>query len=442
VKRAGQRAAAQRDRTLEVVGLSHDGRGVAREAGKAIFIAGALPGETVRCRVTHSRPRFDEARLLEVRLPSPDRRAAPCPHYGRCGGCALQHLAAPAQLAARERQLADALARIARLEPREWLAPVASAPWAYRSRARLAVQRERSTGRVSVGFRRGASRTLEPLAGCAVLVPELSTLIGPLAALLDTLHEPGRLREIWLASGEPGVAMGVACSAAPGAADRDALAGFCAGRGIVLHLGAAGHASASVAWSEDGPPLRYAPAEGLELEFHPWHFTQANRVVNRAMVEALIALLAPRREDRVLDLFCGLGNFSLPLARTAAQLTGVEGDAALVAMAQRNAVSNGLANAHFVQADLAAATPSGAWTRGHFELVVLDPPRSGAAALLPLVLRLGARRIAYVACDAATFARDAAALCAGGYALTHAGILDMFPQTAHFETLGIFAARV
>jgi 23S rRNA (uracil1939-C5)-methyltransferase len=444
MKRAGQTTPnAQGDATLEVVGLSHDGRGVARADGKTVFVDGALPGEVVRCRVVRSRPRFDEARLLELVRGAPERTEPRCVHYGRCGGCALQHLSSAAQLAARERQLADALSRIAGLVPRAWLPPVASPPYGYRSRARLALHWDSRQRRVTLGFRRPGSRDIEPVDGCAVMVPDLAELVGPLAALIATFAQPARVRELWLASGEPGLALAAACAAALEPRDREALADFCAARDIVLHLGSSDAPGSAVNWVAGGPPLGYAPAEGLRLEFNPWQFTQANRGVNRALVEAVIALLQPRAGDRVLDLFCGLGNFSLPLARLAGHVTGIEGDAQMVECARGNARRNALANTEFLHADLAALPGGSAWARARYDLVVLDPPRSGASALMPALARLRVRRIAYVSCDAATLARDAALLCArGDWTLAHAGVLDMFPQTAHFETLAVFAARV
>ncbi len=269
------RTATADEGTLEVSGLSHDGRGVARRDGKTVFIAGALPGEQVRCRVTRASARFDEARLLEVLRPSPERRAPRCPHFGHCGGCTLQHLSPAAQLAAHGQQLAGALERIARLQPGEWLAPVASEPFAYRTRARLAVAWDARARRVALGFRRGASRAVEPVTACPVLVPQACALIAPLAGLIATLAAPGHVRELWLATGEPGLALGVACAPALDVADRLRLEAFAADRGIVLHFGRCRRAGrhAGVDRARTAAALRHrhgrAGAGVPALAFHP-----------------------------------------------------------------------------------------------------------------------------------------------------------------------------
>jgi 23S rRNA (uracil1939-C5)-methyltransferase len=419
---------------VEVSGLSHDGRGVARLDGKTLFVAGALPGERVRARIAARHARFDEAQTLAVLQPSPERVAPPCPHYGSCGGCTLQHLDPAGQLAAHQRTLADVLARIARLAPARWLDPVPSPAWGYRARARLAPGRVTEGGAIRLGFRREDSRRVEPVAACAVLEPALQALLEPLAALMASLQAPRFLHELLLAAGDgPGAAIGFDCASPPGAADLARLGDFCERHapGLALRLPGA-------AWPAAAAPLAYAPCDGLALGFAPWHFTQANRAVNRALVASALALLDPAPGDRVLDLFCGIGNFTLALARRAAEVCGVDAGAAELARARENAVANDIHNARFHAADLAGETASSGWARERWDLVLLDPPRAGAARLVPLLARLAPRRICYVACDPATLARDAAALAASGYRLEAAGVLEMFPQTAHFESIALF----
>jgi 23S rRNA (uracil1939-C5)-methyltransferase len=291
-----------------------------------------------------------------------------------------------------------------------------------------------------VGLRRGASARIEALDQCLVLDPRLSVLLAPLNDLLRNLRHADRLHELWLAAGETEVALAFSASPTPHPEDVDALQRFCAARGLDCQIATLKDRRSKPSWPESDPPLCYRILDRrLELRFQPWHFTQANRVVNEMLVHEVLQLLAPGPQDRVLDLFCGLGNFSLPLALHAAHVTGIEGDAAMVGLAQRNAAANGISNAEFVHADLAQDPAAHAWSRQRHELVLLDPPRTGAAALMPSLLRCGARRIAYVSCDVATLARDAAALCARGkYKLEAAGVLDMFPHTAHVEALAIF----
>jgi 23S rRNA (uracil1939-C5)-methyltransferase len=422
---------------LEILDLSHDGRGVARFDGKTVFVAGALPGERVRAQFIRHHSRHDEARTLELLRSSGARAAPPCPHYGRCGGCNLQHLDPAAQLEAHGHQLEQTLLRLGRLRPRRWLDPVGSAPWGYRSRARLAIVRDTASGAIHLGLREERSHRVEALADCAILEPVLARLLHPLAAALAALEAPSLPREAWLAAGDRGYAVALGCSAPLPPADRARLAALAAELHFALRLGTL-DGKAGCNWEPATPTLGYAPAEGLRLAFEPWHFTQANPAVNRALVRSVLRELAPQPADRVLELYCGLGNFSLPLAREVAELTGIEGDAALVECARANALANGCANAEFLRADLGSAPREAPWSQRRWDLVLLDPPRSGAPALAGILARSGARRIAYVSCDAATLARDAARLAALGLRLEAVGVFDMFPQTSHFESLALF----
>lgn len=419
--------------------LSHDGRGVARVAGKTLFIEGALPGEEVRFRVTKCRARYDEATTVEILQASPHRVVPPCPHYGRCGGCNLQHLAPAAQLGIRQQHLVDALERIAGLSPARWLDPVPGEPWAYRARARLAIDSGHGRVAPALGFRREGSKHVEALDCCPVLTNEASALLRPLTQLLGELEHPNWLQEAWLASGEPGLALGLSCTrATPHPADVERLRTFCAAHNVKLQIGTV--IDGQTRWPEQAEALSYhTGCEDVRLHFQPWQFTQANRGVNRALIALVGELLQPQPADRLLDLFCGLGNFSLPLARRVAQVTGIEGEAAAIESARNNARLNGIGNVEFLRANLAQDPGASAWARGRYELIVLDPPRAGAAALVPALLKLRPRRICYISCDPATLARDARKLCAGGkIELLAAGVLDMFPQTSHCESIALF----
>ena len=435
-------AGASTPLVLDIDGWTHDGRGVGRVAGKAVFVGGALPGEQVRARIVRRHARFDEAETIELLRIASERTAPRCPHFGRCGGCALQHLEPDAQLAAHAERLAETLRRIGGLHPAHWRDPVASPAFGYRSRARLAVAPARRGEAARLGFRRDASHAVEPLDECPILVPELARLIAPFGTLVGGLRAARELREILLAAGEPGVALAAAWSPAAAAADREALQDWGQREGVAIRHGVAG--TGATLWPDGAPALAYAAgADGPAIAFQPWHFTQANRAVNRALIGAVLEELAPAPGERVLDLFCGLGNFSLPLAARGARVTGLEGDPAMVELAGHNARRNGLDGCEFRCADLARDPRGAAWTREEHELVLLDPPRRGATELIPQLARTRARRIVYVSCDAATLARDAATLCAPGrWRIARAGVFDMFPQTTHFESLVVFERAV
>ena len=428
---------AQTQEILHIEGLTHDGRGVARHAGKTVFVSGALPGEDVGIRLLRSHPRHDEAAVTTIVQASPERVSPLCPHFGACGGCALQHLTPAAQLAAHARRLEETLRRIGKSTARRWLPPVESAPWGYRSRARLAVRREPTSGAILVGFRREESAHLEPLEHCPVLVPALAPLPAELRCGLERLSGPAIPHEIWLAAGDEGIGIGFCFRQTVGDAERAQLQGLGAALGAQIGFGTQA-AREPPRWESPPPQLHYSPEEGTTLAFAPWDFTQANRVVNRHLLSSVLELLAPGPEDQVLDLFCGIGNFTVPLARRAAAVLGVESSAQHLDVARENARRNGIGNCSFERADLFSVEGVAALPRNRYRLAVLDPPRAGAAAVCKQARALGLRGIAYVSCDTATLARDAALLREGGFKLQGAGVLDMFPHTAHAESVALF----
>ena len=423
----------------EVVDLAHDGRGVARLGGKAVFVAGALPGERVLVRRTRQRARHDEALLLEVLAPSAERVAPACRHYGRCGGCALQHLDPAAQLAAKQRELMSQLERIGRLRPERMLAPLGGPPYGYRRRARLGVRVLPHSGRAIVGFRERTSPRLADVRDCPVLAVPAGALCEPLGELVGLLSIAARVPQIEIAVGERATVLVLRVLAAPSAGDLERLRAFGAAHGVEFWLQPGGAESAAPI-DPPGAVLDYALAEfGLTLEFGPLDFVQVNAELNRRMVGQAVALLEPAADEAVLDLYCGLGNFTLPLARRAGRVLGVEGDAALVGRARRNAERNGIGNARFALADLAGDLRAEPWARERFDLVLLDPPRAGAQEALPLIGASGARRVVYISCHPASLARDAGLLVREhGFRLLAAGVMDMFPHTAHVESLAVF----
>jgi 23S rRNA (uracil1939-C5)-methyltransferase len=455
--------------TVTIVDLDHDGRGVARLGGKVVFVPGALPGETVRIGRRRRRSGHDVAELVEVSAPAPERVTPPCAHFGVCGGCALQHLAPDAQRAAKGRELLQQLERIGKVVPDAVLAPLAGPDLAYRRRARLGVKYVAKKGRVLVGFRERESPYVTDVRRCHVLADPVGRLIEPLAAMIDTLGIRDRLPQIEVAIGEPeGVVpaldgTGGALDGAAGAAsiaaapvvvlvlrvlappdddDLGTLRVFARVHGIEFWLQPGGHETAAPL---DPParPLRYAlPEFGVDLEFGPLDFVQVNGELNRRMVSHAIGLLAPAPTDAVLDLYCGLGNFTLPLARRAARVFGVEGEAGLVARARANAERQGLANAAFAVADLSKDLRGESWARERWQRVLLDPPRVGAREVLPAVAASRAERVVYISCHPGSLARDAGLLVhEHGFRLAAAGVMDMFPHTAHVESIAVFEPR-
>jgi 23S rRNA (uracil1939-C5)-methyltransferase len=425
--------------TARVESLDHEGRGVARIAGKTVFIDGALPGETVSFRRTRRQRRHDEAAVVEVLQAAPERVAPRCRHFGVCGGCSMQHLDHAAQLAAKARIVADAFERIGGVTPGHWLPPLAGPAWAYRRRARLGCKLVDKKGKVLVGFRERGSPLLADLETCEVLAAPVGSAIARLGALVGSLGIRRRVPQIEVAIADNVAALVLRVLDEPSPSDFGLLRAFEREQGIALYLQPGGLETV-VPLSPPATPLRYElPGLPAGIEFAPTDFVQVNGELNRLMIARAIELLEPRPSDRVLDLFCGLGNFSLPLAQRVQSVDGVEGDAALVARARGNAARNGLANAVFHTANLAADVGGTGWPGGTYDLVLLDPPRAGAREILPVAAASRPRRILYVSCHPGSLARDAGILAGQlGYRLAAAGIMDMFPHTSHVESIALF----
>ena len=420
--------------------LTHDGQGVARVDGKVTFIDGALPGEEVTFRYERRRGRFDEARLLEVLEPSPDRVEPRCPHFGTCGGCSLQHLSGEAQVRRKERRLLNDLVHIGRVEPRAVLPPLTGPLWGYRHRARLSCRYLGRQGRLGLGFRERRSQRIALLSRCEVLAPAVGQRVEALRAALETLDVRAQVPQVEVAVGDGQAAVVVRHLAPLGAADRGRLRAFGEGHGIQVQVQPRGPDSVTTLWPDDPPPLAYRlPAWGLELRFRGTDFIQVNPGINAGMVALALDLLEVGPGDRVLDLYCGLGNFTLPMARRADRVLGVEGDPALVARARENARANGLDNVEVAVADLNQTLDGAPWLDPPPRCVLLDPPRSGAAEVVRVLRPPYAERLVYVSCNPETLARDAGELArAHGYRLSRVGILDMFPHTAHVESIALF----
>jgi 23S rRNA (uracil1939-C5)-methyltransferase len=420
-----------------VAALNHDGEGVLRGA-KTAFVPGALPGERIVFQRVRRHRQHDEGALVEVLDPSPSRVNPKCAHFGICGGCAMQHLDPVAQLAAKQSELAESLLRIGRVEPERWLEPLAGPVWNYRRRARLGAKWVPKRGRVLVGFRERQKPYIAALERCEVLASPLDSLITPLSDLLTGLEAKASIPQIEAAVGEDGVLLVFRNLVELSAADRAALIAFGRAQGLRICLQPGGLDSI-VALDGSSTTLEYRlPKENLAFEFSPTDFIQVNGEMNRALVSRAIDLLELESSHRVLDLFCGLGNFTLPIARRVREVVGIEGEAGLVARARRNAARNQLSNASFHVANLAEPDGGSAALSGRFDRVLLDPPRAGALEVLPRLVKLGATRMVYVSCHPGTLARDVGVLCAEhGYRLVAAGVVDMFPHTTHVESIAV-----
>ncbi len=445
----GSRAASapKKEAALEtgvVVDLTHEAEGVVRGGpdslgGKTVFVAGALPGERISFRRRSFHKSHDEADLVEVLEPSPSRVTPRCAHFGVCGGCALQHLDPAAQLESKQKELASNLERIGNVTPGEWLPPLLGPHWNYRRRARLSSRYVTRKGRSLVGFRERQGKYVADVQRCEVLAEPVGALVGALGELLTGMQRRESLPqiEVSLSDGERVLVFRVLDPLPE--CDLDKLRAFERAHGLRILLQPGGLDSVAPL-TPGAVDLHYRlDAFDLTLAFGPTDFVQVNAAINQSMVARAIELLEVAPGDRVLDLYCGLGNFTLPLARRAAEVTGVEGEAGLIQRARANAAANGIGNARFHVADL--STPPDRtlpWMRGGYDKVLLDPPRVGAREVLSAVAHLGPRRVVYISCHTGSLARDLGVMTHElGFRLRAAGVLDMFPHTTHVESIAV-----
>jgi 23S rRNA (uracil1939-C5)-methyltransferase len=422
---------------LNVHALDAGGHGIARNAeGKVVFVEGALGGETVVAQLVRSKPKFDTARTVRVLKESFGRREPPCPYYDSCGGCAIQHADARTQVAAKQRWLEDCFERIGKVEPECMLPPIYGEEWGYRRRARLSVRYVEKKGGALVGFRERRSTFVTDIQGCIVLPPHVSALIPGLRELIGKLSVPDRMPQVEVAVGDEAAVLVFRHLLPLNDRDHALLREFADANSVQVWLQPRGPDSAALFHPVPAPGLYYSlPEFGLCIEFRPTDFTQVNHAVNRLLVSRAVRLLDPQPGERIGDLFCGLGNFTLPIATRGAQVIGIEGSAALVERARQNAAANGLV-AQFETGNLFEPNlaPFGA-----FDKLLLDPPREGAIELVKALPDAWPRRIVYVSCDAATLARDAGVLVnTKGFRLAAAGVVNMFPHTAHVESIALF----
>lgn len=426
--------------TAEITSLDHEGRGVARIDGKVVFIADALPGETVEFKYLSQRRDQAEGQVTSVTVASPDRVTPPCAHFGLCGGCALQHLAPAKQIEWKQHELMQTLQRIGKVVPRE-IAPALTAPdLGYRRRARVGVKFVEKKGGTLVGFRERGCSFLATLQSCKVLDPRVGEKLIPIARMIDTLSVRALIPQIEMAAADH-VVLVMRVLQEPTEQDRATLKAFAIEHGFEILLQPGG---LNTIVPLDGPrwPLHYSPdGSDAQLAFEPADFIQVNGPLSEAMVRQSIDWLAPQPGDSVLELFAGLGNFTVPLAKTGANITAVEGDKGLVARGDANCKANGVGSVQWHVADLFKPDGQAPYLQAHFDLALIDPPRAGAIEIMPLLIAKKPKRILYVSCHPATLARDAALLVEGGYVLTKAGAMDMFPHTSHVESMALFERK-
>lgn len=425
--------------TAYVTKLSHDGRGIAYLNGKTTFIDGALPEEEIAFIYTSRKSKYDEGKIQEVITPSAMRTEPRCKHYGICGGCGVQHIAAQAQIRLKQAMLLEQLAHFGGIQPQEILPPLTGPVWGYRRKARLGVKYVAKKSKVLVGFREKNGRYLADLTQCEILHPKVGMLLSQLQDLIFQLAARQTIPQIEMAMGDEECALVFRHTEPLSEADKTQLRHFGQQYQLQIFLQPGGVETIQPLWPEAPSPLSYAlPDFGLELQFKPADFTQVNVEINRRMVSYALDLLAPTLEDRVLDLFCGLGNFTLPLARRSREVVGVEGDESMVKQAYENARLNNINNVAFYAANLAADFSAAPWAKQGFDKILLDPPRTGALEVIQHLPAFGASRIVYVSCSPATLARDAGVLASLGYSLIKAGVMDMFPHTRHVESIAVF----
>jgi 23S rRNA (uracil1939-C5)-methyltransferase len=421
-----------------VESLSQDGRGVAHVNGKAVFIEGALPSEQVLFTCVTRRKRYDEGKIERIISPSPDRVEPRCAHFTICGGCSLQHLAPEMQIAAKEQVLLDGLKHIGGIKPKDILAPLTGPHWGYRRRARLGVKFVIKKDKLLIGFREKRSSLLADIERCEVLHPAVGRLLPALRELIAGLEAYNTIPQIEVAAADEAIALVFRNLAPLSNTDLVKLQSFGKQQNLQIYLQPAGPESVTLIWPEAAALSYRLPEFDLQLFFAPTDFVQINADINHSMISCVIELLQPQAHERVLDLFCGLGNFTLPLARRAAHVTGVEGEARLIQRAQDNAQHNAIRNAEFYACNLSQDLTGQPWAKRRFDKILLDPPRTGALEVIKQLPAFGAAHIVYVSCHPATLARDARELVAGGYRLISAGVVDMFPHTTHIEAVALF----
>jgi 23S rRNA (uracil1939-C5)-methyltransferase len=426
---------------LDIETLSHEGRGISHFDDKVIFIRGVLPGEKVIANRSLSRAKYEEADVVEILTPSPDRIEPKCAVYGICGGCSFQHLSSENQINAKQTWLQSAFMGQAKVEPKEWLDPLQVTSWGYRRKARLGVRYVHKKEKVLVGFRERKSSFITVMDRCEVLHPSLGDNLSVLGECIGKLSIKSQIPQIEVAIAERDTILVLRHLEPLTIEDEAVLRDYAERLSITWYMQSGG--MNTVKPLDDVVNLSYnLPEYNIEMAFLPTDFTQVNFELNKKMLNLALSLLALNNEDKVIDFFCGLGNFTLPIARYVKSVVGVEGDSGLIERAKENAERNGIENASFYKANLFEEIEGFEWFRGQtYNKALIDPARTGAIEIVELLPKLGVERLVYVSCNPATLARDTAKLLELGYQLEKAGVMDMFPQTAHVESIALFVKK-
>ena len=423
--------------------LTQEGRGVTHVNGKATFISRALPGEAVRFVYTNRKKHFDEGDAVHIDLPSPDRINPPCPHFEQCGACSMQHLSAEKQIEVKQQALFDQLQRIGKTQAEQPLPPLTGPVWGYRRRARLGVKYVIKKDRVLVGFRERRSHFLADISHCPVLDPRVGAHLTDIANAIGTLDARATIAQIEVSCSDDRVALVFRHLEPLNAQDKTRLSAFGQAQQFDIYLQPSGTDSVHpLEPSRVGDLHDQQPAYQIAIGFKPLDFTQVNAAINRDMVQLALTWLDIQPDDRALDLFAGLGNVTLPIARVAKHVTAIELEPAMVERAEASARANGISNTQHQVGNLFEPDPTQDWMQQSFDRILLDPPRAGAEAMLPHIARMRPKRIVYISCHPGTLARDAHSLVhEHGYSLIAAGVMDMFPHTAHIESIAVFEPK-
>ena len=438
MSRRRRRSKLPEPQQVTIESLSHEGRGIAHINGKTVFVFGALPGETVQIQILKTSSKFDQATTLEVIEASPMRIEARCEAFQVCGGCSLQHVENDDQVNMKQQSLLEMMSH-AGLEPTHWLEPIRADAWGYRNKARLGVKHVEKKGRVLVGFRERNTPFIADMHRCEVLLPGVGHQLELLSDLIGQLDARASIPQIELAADPENIQLVFRHLQPLSDHDREMLTSFAQEHGFQILLQPGGPDTVEPLYPPEPELFLYPDKDSdISIGFNALDFVQVNRDINRQMVAQALDLLELDTDHQCLDLFCGLGNFTLPLARRCAQVTGVEVDDAMLQRARIAARANQIDNTEYYSADLSQPDADAIWMNRQYDRILLDPPRSGALEMAQTIGRFKAERIVYVSCQPSSLVRDAAIICAQGYRMSKLGIMDMFPQTAHVEAMALF----